>query len=271
MHLSVILLAAVFGALSGFLVPRAAYRFAVEPEEPWRAACPAGHAITGVAGGWLGPARCAAPGSGPGTARGSGPGAIPASAPEASGRCPAYGPAVVAAPLICALVCAALAAAAGPRPELVVWLLLTPFAAVLAVVDATVHRLPDILTLPLAGAAVVLLGAASLASGHGGSWAGAVTGALALAGVYFVLFLIHPNGMGFGDVKLALVVGAALGWYGWAVLFIGFFLGISLGAAYGVGLMVLKRAGRKSAMPFGPFMLIGAFLGMLLGAASVSA
>ncbi|MEU1675493.1 A24 family peptidase [Streptomyces roseifaciens] len=259
MHLSAILLAAVFGALSGFLVPRAAYRFAVEPEEPWRAACPAGHAITGVAGGWLGPARCAVPASAPGAG------------PEAPERCPAYGPAVVAAPLICALVCAALAVAVGPRPELVVWLLLAPFAAVLAVVDATVHRLPDILTLPLAGAAVVLLGAASLVPGHGGSWAGAVTGALALAGVYFVLFLIHPNGMGFGDVKLALVVGAALGWYGWAVLFVGFFLGISLGAAYGIGLMVLRRADRKSAMPFGPFMLIGAFLGMLLGAASVSA
>ncbi|WP_058046018.1 prepilin peptidase [Streptomyces roseifaciens] len=267
MHLSVILLAAVFGALSGFLVPRAAYRFAVEPEEPWRAACPAGHAITGVAGGWLGPARCAAPATAPATAPGTGPG----TEPEAPERCPAYGPAAVAAPLICALVCAALAAAVGPRPELVVWLLLAPFAAVLTVVDATVHRLPDILTLPLAGAALVLLGAASLAPGHGGSWTGAVTGALALAGVYFVLFLIHPNGMGFGDVKLALVVGATLGWYGWAVLFVGFFLGISLGAAYGIGLMVLRRAGRKSAMPFGPFMLIGAFLGMLLGAASVSA
>ncbi|GGX89573.1 prepilin peptidase [Streptomyces hiroshimensis] len=254
MHLSLILLAAAFGAVTGLLVPRAAYRLAVEPEEPWREACPAGHPITGVARGWLGPARCAAPGTGP----------------EASERCPAYGPAVVAMPLICTLVCAALAAAVGPRPELVVWLLLMPFAAVLAVVDATVHRLPDVLTLPSAGAAVVLLGLAALVSGHGGSWAGAAGGALALAGVYFVLFLIHPNGMGFGDVKLALLVGAALGWYGWAVLFVGFFLGISLGAAYGVGLMLLRRAGRKSAMPFGPFMLIGAFLGLLLGAASVS-
>ncbi|MGK5549537.1 prepilin peptidase, partial [Streptomyces sp. URMC 127] len=100
--------------------------------------------------------------------------------------------------------------------------------------------------------------------------AGAAGGALALAGVYFVLFLIHPDGMGFGDVKLALVVGAALGWYGWVVLFAGFFLGLVLGSAYGIGLMVLRRAGRKSAMPFGPFMLAGALLGLFLGAAGVS-
>ncbi|CAM5422385.1 prepilin peptidase [Streptomyces abikoensis] len=254
MHLPLILLATAFGALTGLLVPRAAYRLAVEPEDPWRTACPAGHPITGWAGGWLGTARCGAA----------------STAPENPGRCSAYGPAAVVAPVTCALVCAALAAVTGPRPELVVWLLLTPFATVLAVVDATVHRLPDVLTLPLAGAAVVLLGAASLVGGSGGSWAGAAGGALALAGVYFVLFLIHPNGMGFGDVKLALVVGAALGWYGWAVLFAGFFLGLVLGSAYGIGLMVLRRAGRKSAVPFGPFMLAGALLGLFLGAAGVS-
>ncbi|MDX2922927.1 prepilin peptidase, partial [Streptomyces sp. NE06-03C] len=51
-------LAAVWGAVTGLLIPRAAYRFAVEPEEPWRTACPAGHPLTGPARGWLGPARC---------------------------------------------------------------------------------------------------------------------------------------------------------------------------------------------------------------------
>ncbi|MFF7728202.1 prepilin peptidase [Streptomyces sp. NPDC008001] len=256
MHPSLTLLAAVFGALTGLLVPRAAYRLAVEPEEPWRSTCPAGHPIPGVANGWLGRARCTAV-----SAAGDAP------APD----CRRYAAAVVVAPVVCMLACAALAAAAGPRPELAVWLLLTPFATVLAVVDASVHRLPDVLTLPLAGAAVVLLGAAAFADGHGGSWTGAVWGALALAGAYFVLFLIHPEGMGFGDVKLALLVGAALGWYGWVVLFLGAFAGIALGAAYGLGLMLLRRADRKSGMPLGPFMLIGALLGLLLGAAGASA
>ncbi|OKJ43977.1 peptidase, partial [Streptomyces sp. CB01580] len=75
----------------------------------------------------------------------------------------------------------------------------------------------------------------------------------------------NPNGMGFGDVKLALSLGVALGWYGWTVLFVGGFAGFLLGALYGFGLMVLKRAGRKTGIPFGPFMITGALLGILLG------
>ncbi|MGW6797577.1 prepilin peptidase, partial [Streptomyces sp. NPDC055039] len=169
--------------------------------------------------------------------------------------------------------CAVLAAATGPRPELAVWLLLAPFAVLLALVDRAVHRLPDRLTLPLAGAAVVLLGLAALVpgggdggTGPGGSWPTALLGGLALGACYFVLFLINPNGLGFGDVKLALSLGVALGWYGWTVLFVGAFVGFLLGALYGFGLILLRRAGRKSAFPFGPFMIVGALVGLVLGA-----
>ncbi|MBK3558763.1 prepilin peptidase, partial [Streptomyces sp. MBT56] len=59
MDAALLALAAVWGAVTGLLIPRAAYRFAVEPDEPWRTACPAGHPLTGPARGWLGPARCA--------------------------------------------------------------------------------------------------------------------------------------------------------------------------------------------------------------------
>ncbi|MFD8967298.1 prepilin peptidase [Streptomyces sp. NPDC059568] len=180
-----------------------------------------------------------------------------------------YAPSVLI-PLLTALVCAALAAATGPRPELAVWLLFTPFAVLLALVDRHVHRLPDQLTLPLAAAAAVLLGVAALLPGAGGSWSLALLGGLALGVCYFVLFLINPNGMGFGDVKLALSLGVALGWYGWLVLFVGAFVGFLLGALYGLGLILLRRAGRKSAIPFGPFMITGALTGILLGALAVA-
>ncbi|MER5890418.1 A24 family peptidase [Streptomyces sp. NPDC001941] len=246
MYATLIAVAALWGAAAGLLVPRAAYRLSVEPEESWRDACPAGHPFAGPARGWIGGARCAA------CANGSGPVTGP------TGR--------VAAPLVTALVCAALAAAAGPRPELAVWLLVVPFTVLLAAVDLTVHRLPDQLTLPLAGGAAVLLGGAALLPGAAGSWWTALLGGLALGAAYFVLFLINPNGMGFGDVKLALPLGVALGWYGWEVLFVGAFAGFLFGAVYGVGLMLLRRASRKSAIPFGPFMAAGAFLGLLLGA-----
>ncbi|MEU3068626.1 prepilin peptidase [Streptomyces sp. NPDC006906] len=303
-------LAAVWGAASGLLIPRAAYRFAVEPEVPWRTACPAGHPLTGPARGWLGPARCtpcadrAAPGSAPPRPgpsgpqasapepRGSEPSAPPASAPEPSappasapdplapaGSAPvrptpagpapsgpaAYAPGVLA-PLVTVLACVALAAATGARPELVVWLALTPVAVLLAVVDRRVHRLPDPLTLPLAAAAVLLLGGAALLPGHAGSWTSGLLGGLTLGGFYFLLFLINPNGMGFGDVKLALALGVVLGWYGWSVLFLGGFAGFLFGAAYGLVLLLLRRAGRRTGIPFGPFMIAGALTGVLLGA-----
>ncbi|MFE6916579.1 prepilin peptidase [Streptomyces rubiginosohelvolus] len=285
-------LAAVWGAVTGLLIPRAAYRFAVEPEEPWRTACPAGHPLTGPARGWLGPARCApcaapaarvpeapAPGAPASEAPAPEPQTTAAPVPETTlpetpgpgaparetPTPPAYAPTTLA-PLVTALACVALAAATGARPELVAWLVLTPVAVLLAVVDRRVHRLPDPLTLPLAAAAVLLLGGAALLPGHAGSWTSGLLGGLALGGFYLLLFLINPNGMGFGDVKLALALGVALGWYGWTVLFVGGFAGFLFGAAYGLALVLLRRAGRRTGIPFGPFMIAGALTGVLLGA-----
>ncbi|KUL54742.1 prepilin peptidase [Streptomyces sp. NRRL S-1521] len=228
---------ALWGALAGLLVPRAAYRLSVPPEESWRTESPAGAPLRS----WVGLARAGGAWFGPRT--------------------------WVVAPAA-ALVCAALAATTGPRPELGVWLVLAPFGVLLAVVDFTVHRLPDVLTLPLGGAALVLLAVAALLPEHGGSWTGALYGAFALAGAYFVLFLISPDGMGFGDVKLALCLGAVLGWYGWGVLLLGAFAGFLLASLYGVALVVARRAGRRTAIPFGPFLIGGAFVGVLLGAFS---
>ncbi|MEU0765019.1 A24 family peptidase [Streptomyces microflavus] len=282
MDLVLLAVAAVWGGVTGLLIPRAAYRFAVEPEEPWRTACPSGHAFTGPLGGWLGPARCAACASRAQTA-------VPPYGEESEAPAPSYGdertapvpppgddrpapyaPAPYApgtlVPLVTVLACTVLAAATGARPELAGWLLLAPVAVLLATVDRRVHRLPDPLTLPLAAAAVLLLGGAALLPGHAGSWTSALLGGLALGGFYFLLFLINPNGMGFGDVKLALALGVALGWYGWEVLFLGGFAGFLFGAAYGLGLVLLRRAGRRTGIPFGPFMIAGALTGILLGA-----
>ncbi|MGW5926103.1 prepilin peptidase [Streptomyces anulatus] len=305
MDAALLALAAVWGAVTGLLIPRAAYRFAVEPEEPWRTACPAGHPCTGPVRGWLGPARCAPCAAAPGTPAAPGtdtagteavgteavgttagtdttpgtdtpvgrsaaaPGAAPAEAGRVAGT-PAPGPVAYApgvlAPVVTVVACVALAAATGARPELIGWLALTPVAVLLAAVDRRVHRLPDPLTLPLAAAVVLLLGGAALLPGHAGSWTSGLLGGLALGGFYFLLFLINPNGMGFGDVKLALALGVALGWYGWTVLFVGGFAGFLFGALYGLALVLLRRAGRRTGIPFGPFMIGGALTGLLLGA-----
>ncbi|MFD9390801.1 prepilin peptidase [Streptomyces sp. NPDC060000] len=264
--------AVLWGAMAGALLPRAVYRFSVPWEERdggWRASCPGGHPIRG----WLGRAgcdRCAeagAPSPAPGTPSYA-PG-TPSYAPGTHSYGPgthSYGPGAPRYAVLTALVCAALAAATGPRPELAVWLLLAPVGVLLTAVDLRVRRLPDPLTLPLAAAALVLLGAAALLPEHAGDWTTALLGASALGGGYLVLHLVNPGGMAYGDVKLALPAGAVLGWYGWATLMLGTFAAFLLGALYGGALVVVGRAGRKTTIAFGPFMLAGTFAGLLIGA-----
>ncbi|MEU9975885.1 A24 family peptidase [Streptomyces sp. NPDC051014] len=288
--------AAVWGAASGTLLPRAAYRFSAPAGEPWRTACPADHPL----GGWLGRARCAACATAdaapdaplapaPDAPRAPAPDAPCAPAPDAprapaqagapepaaeddtepepgDPRPPASGPRTAPLAVATALVCAALAGATGTRPELVVWLLLAPVGVLLAAVDFRVQRLPDPLTLPFAAAALALLGGAALLPEHAGDWLTALYASLALGAGYFVLFLVNPGGMGFGDVKLALGTGAVLGWYGWPTVLLGTFAGFLLGALYGGALVVVRRAGRKTAIAFGPFLIAGAFAALLVGA-----
>jgi leader peptidase (prepilin peptidase)/N-methyltransferase len=83
--------------------------------------------------------------------------------------------------------------------------------------------------------------------------------------VLFALAVAVPRGMGFGDVKLAGVLGLALGWLGWGEAVVGFFLGFGYGALVSVALIALGRAGRKSTVPFGPFLVAGALTAVLYG------
>ncbi|WP_374103596.1 prepilin peptidase [Streptomyces sp. ISL-86] len=176
-----------------------------------------------------------------------------------------YGPRAARTAGLTGVVCGVLAAGGGGRPEVGVYVGLVPLLVLLALVDLAVHRLPDVLTLPLAALTAAALGAAALLPGAAGSWRLALLGGAALGGAYLVLFLINPAGLGFGDVKLALALGVALGWYGWGVWAVGAFLGFAYGAMYGLGLVLRGPGGHKQAFPFGPFMAAGALTGVLLG------
>lgn len=150
--------------------------------------------------------------------------------------------------------------------------LFAAISVVLTLIDLDTHRLPNSIVLPgwavVAGllAATTILAWASPES-HA-DWPRLVTaliGGIALYAFYFVIRFISPRGMGGGDVKLAGLVGTVIGWFGWGALIVGAFAGFVLAALFGIALILLRGAGRKTAIPFGPWMLAGAWLGIVVG------
>ena len=162
---------------------------------------------------------------------------------------------------------------AAPAPSaigssLLVIVALLYFAAIsiaLAAIDLDTHRLPNVIVMPSYAVLAILLGAAAIATGDLVGAARAAAGAGILFGGYLLLAFISPRGMGMGDVKLAGVIGLMLGWFGWSALVVGTLAAFLLGALVGVALIVARRASRSTGIPFGPWMLGAAWVGILLG------
>lgn len=144
------------------------------------------------------------------------------------------------------------------------FLYLAAIAVALSMIDLDVKRLPDAIVLPSYGVALVLLGLAALLDGSWDQLLRGVLAGLALFAFYFVLVLVYPAGMGFGDVKLAGVLGLYLGWVSWGAVVIGTFSAFLFGAVVGIGVMVAGKGGRKAKIPFGPFMFLGTYFALAL-------
>jgi len=166
-------------------------------------------------------------------------------------------------------------------------------SVLLTLIDLDVNRLPNAIVLPGWAAVAALLVATAvwmrldpavdivaqsphtgagirLAAGGAateawGRLGGALIGGAALFLFYYAVRWISPRGMGGGDVKLAGLIGTVLGWFGWAVLAVGGFAAFVLAGLFGVALMATGRAQRRTAIPFGPWMLAGAWLGIVFG------
>ncbi|GIL30246.1 prepilin peptidase [Actinocatenispora comari] len=153
------------------------------------------------------------------------------------------------------------------RYGLPAFLVLAAAGVLLCVIDADLRRLPDAITLPAYPVVAALLAVASAIDG-GPGWAElarAGVGALAAAGLYLLLCLAPGSQLGFGDVKLAGLLGLALGWLSWSTLAVGVVLGFGYGGGYALVLLASRRAGLRTRIPFGPAMLAGALTAVLAG------
>jgi leader peptidase (prepilin peptidase)/N-methyltransferase len=155
--------------------------------------------------------------------------------------------------------------------ELVALLYFMAISVALTAIDLDVKRLPDRIVWPSYAVAGILLAASGILDGDFVALARAAAGAGILVAFYFLLVIIRPGGMGLGDVKLAGVVGLYLGFFGWQQLIVGALAAFLLGGVVGIVLMLTRRANRKSGIPFGPWMLGGAWVGIIAGPAAATA
>jgi leader peptidase (prepilin peptidase)/N-methyltransferase len=149
-------------------------------------------------------------------------------------------------------------------PQLVLGLVLVALLVPLALIDLDTRLLPNALTLPAAILAIVL----GVGIDPGGQVERVVAGAAA-GGFFLIAALLAPRGMGIGDVKLAAVLGLFLG----REVAVAVLVALLAGVAVGVAIVARKgsAAGRKTAIPFGPFLALGGVVGVLAGDVLVDA
>ncbi len=186
--------------------------------------------------------------------------AVPAGRPILSSR-PSPRLAVVLAAVTAGL-WALIALHVGVRWILPAQLWLAALAVVLVVTDVRHRRLPNVLLLVGGGGVVVLLLLAALLDHDPGALVGSLVAAAALFALFLVAAVVSPAGMGMGDVKLVAVLGLALGYAGPAQVLLAVLLAFLLHAVLAVALLVTRRAGRRTALPFGPALLIGSALSL---------
>ena len=169
------------------------------------------------------------------------------------------------------LACAAMVVIVGVGPTLPAWWAYALGGVAISRTDLARHRIPDVLALGTLAVGAALLFYASMQQGASDAYLRAWIAAAASFAVFLLLSIGGKTGLGMGDVKLAPTLGLYLGYYGWTDLVLGLFAGFVLGAVVGLFIVVAVRArGGKAtealrrAIPFGPFLLVGALLPIAL-------
>jgi leader peptidase (prepilin peptidase)/N-methyltransferase len=159
----------------------------------------------------------------------------------------------------------AMSARFGATWDLPPYLVLVSGLVALSLIDLDLFLLPNRIMYPTGIAMTALFGLAAVLDGGGHQLLRALLCGVVAFLVFFVIHVISPRGMGFGDVRLSLVLGIALGWLSWRHVYLGLFLGFLLGAVVGVTLIATGVKTRKDHVPFGPFLAAGAVIAILAG------
>ena len=190
------------------------------------------------------------------------------------GRCRTCGERIPARyPLVelgTAVLFAAGAVRLGLDPALPAFLVV--FAALLAIsaIDLEHFIVPNRIVYPTLFTTAPLLVVAAAVEGEWKPLLQAALGGALAWGLLLIIHLVSPRGMGFGDVRLAGLIGTALGWLSLGHVLLGLFLGFLLASAVGLTLIAARRRTRKDRLPFGPFLAAGAVLAVLFGAPILS-
>jgi leader peptidase (prepilin peptidase)/N-methyltransferase len=125
--------------------------------------------------------------------------------------------------------------------------------------------LPKVIVYPTLAAVIALF---ALAAGETDHWRALLIGAICSIiwfAAFFLMNLASPRLLGFGDVRLALVLGLSLGWFGWRYAVLGFFVANVVGAFVGVALISLKKMTRDQPIPYGVFLALGTAFAIFVG------
>lgn len=173
--------------------------------------------------------------------------------------------------LVTAVSFAALALRYGDDLAVVPLLVLAAALVAVSVIDLQLLRIPDRVTFPALAISLPVLAAVSAADDYPGAIGGALLGAFAYFVLLLVPHLVYPRGMGFGDVKLALLMGLHLGWVGWTdehpvagpiqLVLYGLMLGCTLGVVFGLVHSAVTR--RRGEFPFGPALALACLVVVL--------
>lgn len=167
--------------------------------------------------------------------------------------------------VLLAAVNAGVALRLGVEASIPAFLVFVACLITVSVIDLDLFLIPNRVIYPSLGAMAVLFCVAAAVDGDAGRLRTAAIGAVGAWGALLIVHLINPAGMGFGDVRLTAVIGAALGWLGYAQVVAGLFAGFVAASVIGIALLVVRRRGRKDPVPFGPFLAAGALFVLLGG------